>query len=297
MQTGILARTTDEDVYRLILQSLEDGVYLVDMDRRITYWNEGAERITGYLSHDVIGRHCGDALLLHSGENGVPLCGAACPLTATMVDGRPRHLDTFLRHQRGHRVPVSIRSAPVRDGGGTIIGAVEIFHVDSRHYGLLQKFRGLEPFGCLDPDTGVANREMTLVRLRHRLEDLQVFGIPVGLFMVEIEGRDRVRARGGHAAWLSLIAAAARTMAETIPPNGFLGRWEEHRFLGLLGNSDPMTLHELTARLAGLVQATDVVWWGDALRTTVSIRSAMAEPGESPESAVARVAESVVGSR
>jgi hypothetical protein len=34
-----------EGFFRGILDSLQDGVYFVDMNRRITYWNKGAERI------------------------------------------------------------------------------------------------------------------------------------------------------------------------------------------------------------------------------------------------------------
>jgi PAS domain S-box-containing protein len=36
-----------EGFFRGILDSLQDGVYFVDMNRRITYWNKGAERIDG----------------------------------------------------------------------------------------------------------------------------------------------------------------------------------------------------------------------------------------------------------
>ena len=39
---------TDEKFYRELLDNLNDGVYFVDRDRRITYWSKGAERITGY---------------------------------------------------------------------------------------------------------------------------------------------------------------------------------------------------------------------------------------------------------
>ena len=40
----------------LILDSLSDRVYVCDKDRRITYWSESAERITGWESKDVVER-------------------------------------------------------------------------------------------------------------------------------------------------------------------------------------------------------------------------------------------------
>ena len=40
----------DGDLYKLLLDQMEEGIYIVDCDRRIGYWNGGAERITGYYA-------------------------------------------------------------------------------------------------------------------------------------------------------------------------------------------------------------------------------------------------------
>ncbi len=37
-----------------LLDEMFDGVYFVDLDRKITYWNKGAERITGYIETDSL---------------------------------------------------------------------------------------------------------------------------------------------------------------------------------------------------------------------------------------------------
>ncbi len=282
-------RQPDNDMCGLILHSLEDGVYLVDRDRRITYWNDGAERITGYLAQDVLGRFCANGLLSHCGPTGTLLCAGSCPLADTMADRKPRTVDAFLKHRLGHRVPVNIRSAPVRNEAKEIIGAVEIFHVDVRHYGQALKFRGLERFGCLDAETGAANRDMTLLRIQHRLQDLRTFGIPLGLISIELTERESVISRYGQEAWMGLLRATAQTIAWTMPPSGFLGRWEPVRFLALLGNCDPITLEEISRRLINLIHATEIPWWGDFLRPSVVVRTSMAEPEATPRGAVARL--------
>ena len=38
----------DVSFYREILDGLFDGVYFVDRDRVVTFWNRGAARISGY---------------------------------------------------------------------------------------------------------------------------------------------------------------------------------------------------------------------------------------------------------
>ena len=95
-------RNFDKD----LIDNLYDGVYFVDRERVITYWNKGAERITGYKDRQVIGRCCGDNVLNHVDAAGVELCRSHCPLAACMEDGLPREVEVFLHHADGHRMPV-----------------------------------------------------------------------------------------------------------------------------------------------------------------------------------------------
>lgn len=71
-----------------ILDSLGDGVYVTNPDRRILYWNKAAERITGWQAADMVGRHCFDNILVHVDKDGHQLCGEEyCPLHRSMVTG------------------------------------------------------------------------------------------------------------------------------------------------------------------------------------------------------------------
>ena len=60
----------ESEFYRAILDSLSDGVYFVDAQRQITYWNKAAEHITGFTSAQVVGSSCADNLLVHVNEGG-----------------------------------------------------------------------------------------------------------------------------------------------------------------------------------------------------------------------------------
>jgi PAS domain-containing protein len=89
----------DPEFYKRLLDSLNDAVYFVDRERRIVYWNKGAERITGFSSDDVLGHLCYDNLLSHVDGKGQELCRGHCPLSATMADGEAREAQVFLRHK------------------------------------------------------------------------------------------------------------------------------------------------------------------------------------------------------
>ena len=41
-----------------LLDEVGEGVYFTDRQRRITFWNKAAERISGYAKKEVLGRKC-----------------------------------------------------------------------------------------------------------------------------------------------------------------------------------------------------------------------------------------------
>ena len=47
-----------EHQYREILDSIADGVFTIDAEKRITSWNAAAESITGFSREEAVGRYC-----------------------------------------------------------------------------------------------------------------------------------------------------------------------------------------------------------------------------------------------
>jgi phosphoserine phosphatase RsbU/P len=114
----------------VILDSLSDGVYVCDKDRRIVFWSQAAARITGWESADVIGRQCVDDVLAHVDKDGHRLCGEEfCPLHRAMVTGTQSTVGllVYARGKEGNRIPMQVTVAPIRDRAGKIIGGVESF--------------------------------------------------------------------------------------------------------------------------------------------------------------------------
>ena len=116
-------RDSAPSFYERLLDSLHDGVYFVNTERTIQYWNKGAELLTGYLASEVVGRSCYDNILAHVNEQGCGLCMNRCPLAATIADGVRRESEIYLRHKLGHRVPISVRVAPISNEEGRVVGA------------------------------------------------------------------------------------------------------------------------------------------------------------------------------
>jgi len=104
-----------------ILESISDGVFTVDHEWRITSFNRAAEEITKISREEAIGRHCWEVFRASACETG-------CALRATMDTGKPIiNKSAFIVDAAGHRIPISISTAILRDEHGEVIGGVETF--------------------------------------------------------------------------------------------------------------------------------------------------------------------------
>lgn len=129
-----MSNSTTPEVLRFtapaILNALADGAYITDLDRRILFWNEAAERITGWPAAEVVGKRCAENVLCHIDKDGHPLCGREfCPLHRAIVTEKASEtpLLIFAQTRSGRRVPVEVTVSPLRDADGRVIGGVELF--------------------------------------------------------------------------------------------------------------------------------------------------------------------------
>ncbi len=130
MNAHISSRTIAAIRGTAILDTLPDGAYITDCDRKIVFWNQSAQRIMGWTADDVTGRNCSDNILVHVDKNGHALCGNEyCPLHRSIVTGTPsaEPILVYAKHQSGIRVPVEVSVAPIRDDNGHVVGGIELF--------------------------------------------------------------------------------------------------------------------------------------------------------------------------
>jgi PAS domain S-box-containing protein len=114
-----------------LMEALRDGVYFVDRERKITHWSEGAESVSGHAAEEMVGKHCYNNILGHFDEKGTPLCAKGCPLSSVMLDGKPREVQMYMRHKEGHHLTISVHAQAIFNSVGSIVGAVEMFHVNA----------------------------------------------------------------------------------------------------------------------------------------------------------------------
>lgn len=287
-----MAQTPDvsPNLYRDLLEAIADGVYFTDRERRIAYWNRGAEALTGYGRAEVVGRRCMDNLLVHIDNAGTRLCLGHCPLAATLGDGQPREADVYLHHKNGHRVPVRVRVFPIRDDQGAITGAVEVFNDNTAARRTEEHLERLARLALLDHLTGIANRRGAESALRSRLEELRRNGWGFGVLLMDIDNFKAVNDSRGHETGDRVLRLVARTLEAGARSFDLVGRWGGEEFVAVVSGADCRALHEAGERL-GMLVAHSALDGERPLSVTISIGAAEALPGDTPESLVARADE------
>ncbi len=133
-------RCTKDDNRDVILDSINEGVFTVGMDWHITAFNRAAERITGIGREDAISRRCSD--VFHAN-----ICEKDCALRRTFDTGEPTmNATAHIVNNQGHRVPIRISAAILKDREGAIIGGVETFSDLSQVEQLQKELQGRHTF-------------------------------------------------------------------------------------------------------------------------------------------------------
>ncbi len=275
--------------WKMVLDHVHDGVYVTDTERKIVYWNQGAERITGYLSDRVVGSRCSDDILNHVNDAGEKLCEIACPLAKVLADGEQCEASVYLKHAEGHRVPVHIRVAPVRGPDQRVIGAVETFSDNTRLVTALGRASDFERAALQDALTGVGNRKMSETRIVAALTESWGSNVHTGILMVDGDGFKNINDAHGHQVGDRALKIVADTIRLAIRASDLVCRWGGDEFLVLLPGLDERALPGVAHKLCALVSATDLRTASGPVALTVSVGATMTRTDDTPESLLERV--------
>jgi PAS domain S-box-containing protein len=110
-----------EQNYEIILDSIADGVFTVDLDWRITSFNRAAENITGIARSEAIGRRCSEVLRAN-------VCETDCILRETFDTKKAVvNVPVYIMRADKRRLPVNVSTNILKDSKGNLIGGVETF--------------------------------------------------------------------------------------------------------------------------------------------------------------------------
>jgi diguanylate cyclase (GGDEF)-like protein/PAS domain S-box-containing protein len=260
--------TDRTELLEAALDSLPEGIALLNERCQVVFWSQAAESITGYPSLELLFKSVPETL--------TPLlCCFASQAGSEDERGLEHQCGSLAhaRHKLGHDLTTMKRSIVLRDGLGERIGTAVLFH----------------PAGNLDAlphgTCGTALTESSQLDLEERLQalydDFTQGGLPFGVLWISVDQAHELRRTHGATACEAMLDKVKRALSNGLRPGEDMGRWGDDDFLVF---SHECTSEMLTAHarlLAGLARTTDFRWWGDRLSLTMSVGSAQAVEAES----------------
>lgn len=263
----------------------DEGVYFVTPERKILYFNEASEEISGFKRTEVVGSFCYDNILNHVSEDGTSLCFHGCPLQNSIQEKKLNNGEVYLHHKSGQRVKVSIKTLPVIEEG-KVVGALEIFSpVDKRNI-FRQSLEYYKKKAQTDSLTGLNNRTVLEDSVPQLLKSSK--DISFGVVFADIDNFKSFNDTYGHAVGDLALEVASKTLEQTIRKSDIVIRYGGEEFMVLAYDVDAKKLKALAEELRIMIEASTISRGDLDLNFTMSIGATLLREGEMLEDTIKR---------
>jgi PAS domain S-box-containing protein/diguanylate cyclase (GGDEF)-like protein len=276
----------DPALYRSVLESLPMGIYVLDREQRVRFWNRGAEQITGFLAHEVTGQVCGQSLP-HFDPEGRIMTGEDRSVTTTFREGHSLQNQVFTLHKHGHRMAVQIRTLPLLDDNGVVMGVAIAFE-EAASESMAETYGALM-CGCLDPLTGVSSGRLTKAVLTESLAELQETRGGLSLLRIRILGLKELTPRYGADSIAAFLRTSVQTIRHSLRAEDFLGSWGDGEFLAMLPTTSPVKVAAISELIAQQISQSEISWWGDRFRLRAEVDWTIAGAGDQLETLLSKM--------
>jgi PAS domain S-box-containing protein len=276
----------DPEMYRSLLENLPVGVYVLDPERRVRFWNRGAEHLTGHLAHEAMGQDATGQLLAPCDRKGQAMRGEHCPITATLHTRQRQHGTAFYLHKHGHRVAVRVETQAICEHNDVVVGVMVIFE---EAFASGADSTGPPLYGCLDASTGIPSQRLTRAVLSECMAGMEQTHQGFGLLRIRVLGLDEFRAKHGRQSALPFLRTTAHTLRHSLDPENFLARWGEDEFIAVLPSASPVVAAETAETVWSLLTQSEISWWGDRFPVKAVVSHVVARPGDQLEQLLNRL--------
>ena len=270
-----------------LLDSMYDAVVFVDLRRRITRWNHGAERLTGISRGSVQQQNWQPSLLEMADEQGRPISEKDCPAECAIRSGVQSLRRLTVRGRAGSQVAVDAHTIPVAADDGTTLGVVMIFHDASSETSLEERCQKLHEKATKDPLTQVANRAEFDRVFETFLAAHQRQRAPCSLLICDLDRFKQVNDTYGHQAGDQVIQSLANLLKRSCRPGDLAARYGGEEFVILYADCDNANAarraEDIRDTLSQIAQPRM-----NGRPSTVSIGVTESQPGDTPEAMLRR---------
>ena len=213
----------NEGLLRNIIESLDEGVLMLDSQGLIIFANPAALLLLGRKQEELLGTHC-PWLIYDKNElvDGCPLC------TARIGRAPFFSRDVAFRRDDGTSFPVSIRATPTGgDGNGLVIAFYDISIEKAAQERIAQ-------LAHYDPLTELPNRRLFFDRLSQALALAHRTGSSCSLLFLDLDRFKDVNDRRGHVAGDTLLKVVAERLRNLVRESDTVARLAGDEFTVIL---------------------------------------------------------------
>ncbi len=253
--------------FRVILESIRDGVITIAPDGKVLYLNPAAEAMTGWSSAEARSRPAKEVMCLRAADGSdLPVS----PLQEVLERrGSSRNkVELILESRQGVRMHIEKSAAPIEDENKKLLGVVLVFHDSGPVRAIANKMSHLAQHDAL---TGLPNRRKLDSIGRSAIASAQRNKHRLGVLYLDLDGFKQVNDLHGHAVGDELLVAVTARMAKLIRASDGLYRQGGDEFVVLMTQVDLINEAEsLAMRLIESCQ-TPVAVAGKKFTVTVSV--------------------------
>lgn len=275
---------------RLVDKFVFDGVAIVDQEKKIIYWNKGAELITGFTKDQIINTPCCQYLKLKFDEQNSEFCNEDCLFTDIFTYGASKTMDVHCYHKDNSVYNLSIRISPIKnEKDNTIDRAIMIFNHKKMDSELLGEIESLKKAAFLDTLTNIPNRRYTETVIKARLEEFQRYNWKFGILFIDIDHFKPINDQYGHKLGDIALKEVASTIQQTLRQFDLVGRWGGEEFIAVSVNVDSEILFSVAERIRKQVEKIEIPATDNTkIKLTVSMGATVAEQDDTFESLIER---------
>lgn len=243
---------------QITLRAIGDGVITTDERSRVEYLNPVAEQLTGWSLDEAMGRPVDEVFRAFHEETCEPVESPLTEAVRRLRSVKSARPTLFIRRD-GNELYLQSTASPIRDGSGTVIGGVLVFHDVSESRELNRK---LSYHASHDALTGLVNRHEFEQRLDRALVSARARESAYALCVVDLDQFRIVNDTCGHSAGDALLSQVAQLLKSKIRWRDTLARLGADEFAVLL---EACTLEEAlrTAELLREAVAEHRFQWAD----------------------------------
>ena len=279
----------DGSFFTDMVDRLTFGVFLTDANKRVVYWNNAAEDLTGFRRDEAMGTEICGGLLKMIDPEGQSICESKCPIDAALDDGKSHEVEARLIDNDGMYTPIALHVDPVRDGNGDVTGVSGILRDNAHMAAARQRIEELETASLIDPLTKLGNRLYLEMNLLAKLNELRRYGWPFGIIFMDVDNFKTINDRYGHDTGDRMLVSVAQALQSQARPFDVVGRWGGDEFCAVIVQAGREQLEPIAERYRIVVEESSFQHGSDVVQGTVSVGAALAKPDDTVESLYRRV--------